>query len=210
MQEPAGTTPMNRFEHSERRARTVAGLLERLGNSVYGDAYGDGLKPAQWSALRYFAAANRFSRTNSAFASYHGTTSAAASQTITALVERNLLRRRRDPADGRKYHLSLTSKAQRLIAADPMARLSRAAASLNPGELEVLAQKLEKVLARILEARTAKTFGYCEDCRFLACRRRSGAAADAYSCTQADEALSATELTELCINFAAREPAAAG
>jgi len=200
---------MNRSEHSERHARTVAGLLERLGNNVYGDAYGDGLKPAQWSALRYFAAANRFSRTSSAFAIYHGTTSAAASQTIAALVERNLLRRRRDPVDGRKYHLSLTTRAERLIAADPIVRLSHAVATLQPGDLEVLAQKLEKILTKILESKTAKTFGYCEDCRFLACRRRGGAAGNTYSCTQADEALSATELTELCINFAAREPAAA-
>ncbi len=55
-------------------SRSVAALVERLSHCAYRDAYRDGLKPAQWSALRYFSNANRFSQTTSAFARYQGIT----------------------------------------------------------------------------------------------------------------------------------------
>jgi DNA-binding MarR family transcriptional regulator len=145
------------------KPHTVAGLVERLSHSVHGEAYRDGLKPAQWSALRYFAKANRFSRTTSAFANYHGTTAAAASQTITSLVEKALLRRTRDTVDKRKHHLNLTAKAFGLLGSDPIAGLTRAATALDHGELKALARCLEKMLAGLLTEQTGKKFGKCQD-----------------------------------------------
>ncbi|MFB6261826.1 MAG: MarR family transcriptional regulator, partial [Thiohalorhabdaceae bacterium] len=60
-----------------------------------------GLTPAQWSALRFFASANRFSRTVSAFAAYNVTSRGTASQTIKALERHGYLRRETVTADKR-------------------------------------------------------------------------------------------------------------
>jgi DNA-binding MarR family transcriptional regulator len=81
-------------EKSSAPERVVAELVEQLGHCACSEAFQGGLNPAQWSALRYIERANRFSRTVSAFARYHGTTRGTASQTIRALVQKGFLRRR--------------------------------------------------------------------------------------------------------------------
>ncbi len=62
------------LEQSPAPEQAVAELMEQLGHCACSEAFSAGLNPAQWSALRYFQRANRFSRTVSAFAQYHGTT----------------------------------------------------------------------------------------------------------------------------------------
>ena len=48
-------------------ARETAELLLLVGRRVQAEGYDGELSPAQWMALRYFARANPFSRTPSAF-----------------------------------------------------------------------------------------------------------------------------------------------
>jgi hypothetical protein len=48
-------------------ARETAELLLLVGRLVQADGYEGKLSPAQWMALRFFARANSFSRTPSAF-----------------------------------------------------------------------------------------------------------------------------------------------
>ena len=67
-------------------SRVVAELILHLGRIASGDGLVGGLTPVQWTGLRYFARANRFSRTPSAFAAFHGTTRGTASQTVKGLV----------------------------------------------------------------------------------------------------------------------------
>ena len=70
-----------------RNATEFADLVLQLGRAAYADCAAGGLTQAQWIAMRYFARANRFSRTVSGFADFHGTTRGTASQTIKSLVE---------------------------------------------------------------------------------------------------------------------------
>ena len=79
----------------------LAQMLLHLGRLAHGDVKVAGLTPAQWTVLRYFSSANRFSRTASAFASFHGTTRGTASQTIKSLVAKGDLERIRSKRDGR-------------------------------------------------------------------------------------------------------------
>jgi len=44
-------------------SQAIADLVYHLGRIATGDGLVEGLTAAQWSALRYFAQANRFSRT---------------------------------------------------------------------------------------------------------------------------------------------------
>ena len=55
-------------------ARQTAELLLLVGRLVQAEGYDGELSPAQWMALRYFARANPFSRTPSAFAAFLATT----------------------------------------------------------------------------------------------------------------------------------------
>jgi hypothetical protein len=82
-------------------ARETAELLLLLGRLVQADGYDGELSPAQWMALRFFARANSFSRTPSAFAEFQATTRGTASQAIKALEAGGYLVRRRSEADGR-------------------------------------------------------------------------------------------------------------
>src|SRR5258708_19226642 len=61
--------------------------------------YDGELSPAQWMALRFFARANSFSRTPSAFAEFQATTRGTASQAIKALEAGGDLVRQRSEAD---------------------------------------------------------------------------------------------------------------
>ncbi len=82
-------------------ATQAADMIARLGWLSYSQGFVCGLTAAQWTALRYFARANCFSRTVSAFADYHATTRGTASQTVKSLVTQGLLTRTRSKSDAR-------------------------------------------------------------------------------------------------------------
>jgi DNA-binding MarR family transcriptional regulator len=117
-------------------SRIIADLVFHLGRIASGEGLAEGLTPAQWAVLRYFARANRFSRTPSAFAAFHGTTRGTASQMIKNLEIQGYLTRMRSDADGRSTRLDLTDKARDILSNDPFEALVRAANALPQGGLE--------------------------------------------------------------------------
>ena len=98
-------------------ARETAELLLLVGRLVQADGYDGELSPAQWMALRFFARANSFSRTPSAFAEFQATTRGTASQAIKALEAGGYLIRQRSQADGRSVTLRLTDKGREVVGA---------------------------------------------------------------------------------------------
>src|SRR5437588_12906782 len=108
-------------------AREAAELLLLMGRLVQAEGYQGGLSPAQWMALRFFARANSFSCTPSAFAEFQATTRGTASQAIKALEAGAYLVRQRSEADGRSVSLRLTNKRKKAHAHDPSEVLVRAA-----------------------------------------------------------------------------------
>src|SRR6516165_6731346 len=83
------------FDEAIMSARETAELLLLLGRLVQTEGYDGQLSPAQWMALRFFARANSFSRTPSAFAEFQATTRGTASQAIKALEAGGYLLRQR-------------------------------------------------------------------------------------------------------------------
>ena len=183
------------------KSRSVAALVDRLSHSTSGDSYRNGLKPAQWSALRYFSNANRFSSTASAFARYQGISLGAASQTIGTLVDKRLLKRTRDITDKRQYNLRLTAKAEKLTVIDPIRTLVGAAFELGEGERATTMAALEKMLGNLLREKGGAYFGHCHDCRYLQCARGKGRVADSFWCTNLKQALNSEDLKKICVNF---------
>ena len=187
-------------------SRIIADLVLHLGRMASGDGLAEGLTAAQWAALRYFARANRFSRTPSAFAAFHGTTRGTASQTIKSLETQGYLTRTRSEADGRSARLDLIDKASTILAHDPFEALVRAADKLPPSLRGHFVSTLQRMLHQVARERGASTFGTCTSCEHLegdGCCREGQAP---FACGFMDEPLLAKELDELCINFVPGKP----
>jgi DNA-binding MarR family transcriptional regulator len=148
-------------------ARETAELLLLVGRLVQADSYEGELSPAQWMALRFFARANSFSRTPSAFAEFQATTRGTASQAIKALAAGGYLVRQRSQADGRSVTLRLTDKGHEVIARDPFEVLVRAVDSLDAQEQAAMRDALHQVLTTIAASGAHRHFGVCQDCAYL-------------------------------------------
>lgn len=180
----------------------LADLLVHVSRQVaHGPA--SGLSGAQWSALRFFAHANRFSRQPSAFASYHGTTRGTASQTVKSLVKLGYLEKHPSQSDGRSVTFNITEAGASVLESDPQKALVRALESLDPENKEVLHQTLA-VLDASLKSGTAgakQRFGNCTDCRYY----EAGSSATGICHFQSNVALvAAEEVGQLCCRFSPR------
>lgn len=182
-------------------SRIIAELILHLGRIASGDGLVGGLTPVQWAGLRYFARANRFSRTPSAYASFYGSTRGTASQTIKGLVVGGYLKQSRSKTDGRSVRLDLTKKARALLKDDPLEALVRAADALPPGVRGSFSAVLQRLLGRVAAAAGKPLFGTCETCVHF---KGSGCCQEGmspYECGFVNEPLTADELEQLCINF---------
>ncbi|MBW7930435.1 MAG: MarR family transcriptional regulator [Gammaproteobacteria bacterium] len=174
--------------------RRVAELALQLGRAAYGESSAAGLTPAQWMALRFFARANRFSRTVSAFAEFHSTTRGTASQTVKSLVERGFLTRTRCTRDRRSTTFDLTEQARRQLMADPFEAVVEAAAVLSPAQRDRTARGLQLVLHRLSANRERPALGACARCGHLGRGVERG-----FTCQLMQEPLSAAETEQLCV-----------
>ena len=187
-------------------SRVIAELVLHLGCIASGEGLVKGLTPAQWTVLRYFARANRFSRTPSAFAAFHSITRGTASQTIKNLETQGYLTRTRSAADGRSIRLDLTDKARAILVNDLFEALVRAADALPPGVRGDFANALQRILGQVASERGKPPFGTCASCKHLeddGCFREGQAP---YACGFASGPLLLEELDELCIYFAPGKP----
>jgi DNA-binding MarR family transcriptional regulator len=181
--------------------RALAELVAQLGRIAYGEGFVDGLTPAQWTALRYYARANRFSRTVSAFAEFHATSRGTASQTVKSLVNQGYLTRTRSERDGRSARLDVTEKGKAALADDPLEILVGAAQALSPTARMSLESALERMVRYVARERGRCPFGMCPSCLHL---RGDGSCVKGrppYECGFLDEPLEEAELDRVCVNF---------
>lgn len=182
-------------------SRAIAELVLHLGRIASAEALVEGLTPVQWAGLRYFARANRFSRTPSAFAAFHGTTRGTASQTIKNLEAQGFLARMRSETDRRSVHLVLTEKARAILENDLFETLVRAVETLPLGGRGQFASALQRVLGQVALERGLPTFGNCASCTHLKGDDCSREQQQSYACGFSSEPLRLEELDGICINF---------
>jgi DNA-binding MarR family transcriptional regulator len=187
-------------------SRAIAELVFHLGRIASGEGLGEGLTAAQWAALRYFAQANRFSRTPSAFAAFHATTRGTASQTIKSLETQGYLTRMRSEEDRRSVRLVLTEKARGILANDPFESLVRAADSLPPSIQGHFANALQNMLGQVAQERGKPPFGTCTSCQYLESDECSRKGPTPYACGFTSEPLELEELDGICIDFVPGKP----
>jgi DNA-binding MarR family transcriptional regulator len=189
------------IEKHESSDRALAELVAQLGRIAYGEGLVGGLTPAQWTALRYYARANRFSRTVSAFAEFHATSRGTASQTVKSLVNQGYLTRTRSERDGRSARLDVTEKSKAALADDPLEILVGAAQALSPTARMSLESALERMVRYVAREHGRCPFGMCPSCLHL---RGDGSCVEGrppYECGFLDEPLEEAELDRVCVNF---------
>lgn len=120
----------------------VADVIEHIGRRLQSLAYSESLNPAQWTLLRFLARSNPSARTPTGFARFHMTTKSAATQTIEALLRKNLIRCGPHPHDQRAKLLELTPEGLRALQRDPMNDLVSALETLPEADLHELARLL--------------------------------------------------------------------
>jgi DNA-binding MarR family transcriptional regulator len=177
--------------------------LVRLVRLAYAEPSGPGLTATQWMVLRYFARANRFSRTVSAFAEYHASTRGTASQTIKGLVQRGYLTRTRSNIDGRSVRLDLTERGRAALTADPCARLDAIVRALPAEQLERLASGVQSLARALATSLRRPDFGRCGRCRYFT-DQSSDAGRPVAVCSQLGAEITAEDLAaSLCIGHSA-------
>ena len=137
-------------------ARATAEVMAQVLRTTASLAFTEGLNPAQWAALRYFAQATPSARSVVAFARYHGTTKGTASQTIAALLKKGLLDRSRGERDRRTVNLELTPAGRLVLEHDPINELAAAIAALGDAHHQHLAEGLDQMLRTLLTRRARR------------------------------------------------------
>jgi DNA-binding MarR family transcriptional regulator len=183
-------------------ARETAELLLLVGRLVQAGGYDGKLSPAQWMALRYFARANTFSRTPSAFAEFQATTRGTASQAIKALEAGGYLVRQRSKADGRSVSLRLTSKGKKALARDPFEVLVRAVNLLDAKERTAMHHAMHQVLTTLAATGAHRCFGVCQDCTYLSGETRCNlTSSSAPKCLLLGVPIEPEDVDLLCVHF---------
>jgi DNA-binding MarR family transcriptional regulator len=125
---------------------TLLELLELAGRSMHSIGYTEGLYPAQWTALRFFAKAPDGSRTASALARFQGFANGPVSRTVRTLISKNLLRKTEPQPAGRAEHLEITDHARSLLDHDPTAAIGEVMQQLSETERAALERALKAVI----------------------------------------------------------------
>ncbi|WP_439560643.1 MarR family winged helix-turn-helix transcriptional regulator [Roseinatronobacter sp.] len=153
------------------------------------------LTAAQWTALRFFARANRFSRTPSAFSEFHSTTRGTASQTVKSLVTLGLLQRQNNTADARSTLIEVTQAGHDMLRQDPLGDLRRVLSALPEDLQRSLQVALQRATTSLATLRQVPTFGTCADCSH--CKEGT----DTAYCHCTESMLTRPEMGSFCIDF---------
>ncbi|NUB24750.1 MarR family winged helix-turn-helix transcriptional regulator [Azospirillum brasilense] len=134
----------------------LATVVENTSRLLHASGHAEGLYPAQWVALRYFAEVSEAQRTASALARYQDLAIASVARTVVTLVDKGLLTKRPNPRDARADLLELTEKGRELLKSDPRLALERALAEIADQDIEAYARTATKLLQRLLELRQGR------------------------------------------------------
>lgn len=188
-------------------ALEIGELLLQLSRGLLAEREGDNLTSAQWLALRFFARANVFSRTLSGLAAYQATTRGTASQTIKLLERRGYLKRDKSVYDGRSSILTVTDKAHKRLAADPLVSIFNDIDQLDPKKQELLRNILRGLVGQLGGDDRRQAVGSCRDCIFLLIRRLTAQGNSIqvnFFCKCVGMPVKECELGLLCTSFQAR------
>jgi DNA-binding MarR family transcriptional regulator len=174
-------------------------LLDRASRLVHSLQQAEGLRPAQWEALRYLGQANRYSRSPSAVTAFLHATRSPVSQVINTLVARGLVEREPNPRDKRGVYLKVTEKGRHVLQRDPLNRVSAAVYALEDPAREAIEFGLDKFIGELQRGRAHPTFGICDSCRHFRSGDAAGEVGGPHRCGLTHEPLSEDDSRMICV-----------
>ncbi|QPJ62956.1 MAG: MarR family transcriptional regulator [Candidatus Nitronauta litoralis] len=155
------------------------------------------LHPIQLNALFYLHRCNRYSDTHQGVSDYFGLTKGTVSQTLKSLESKGLIQKKKDMADGRVFHLKVTSEGIKVIEKFlPTQTGEKALKKLPERTQKQLLENLRLLLQAMQKSNAMRPFGICRNCRF---NQKKGAGR--YFCGLTEEALSRTDIELLCREY---------
>ncbi|WP_282604363.1 MarR family winged helix-turn-helix transcriptional regulator [Pelagibius sp. Alg239-R121] len=124
-------------------------LLEQTARSIYDKRGPADIHPGQWSALRYFARANRKARTVAGLATFLGVTRGPASRATTSLVKQGFLSSEVNEQDRRSPLFTITEKGDNVLKDAPIIRLASAISAMERKQRMDLAESLEQLYSSL-------------------------------------------------------------
>ncbi|MEJ6395934.1 MarR family transcriptional regulator [Gymnodinialimonas sp. 2305UL16-5] len=173
----------------------IAELLVHVARAARSEDGKSELTAAQWTCLRFFARANRDTRTPSNFASFQATTRGTASQIIKSLEKRGVIVRRQSDRDKRSVCFDLTQAGRDILVKDPLSDLMRVIDDLSVEERNRFLKTLSRLASTLAEAREVPAFGTCTDCSHFSTTGGTGYCA----CLSAE--LATDEIDKLCASY---------
>ena len=170
----------------------IINLIERLGRFARSAQHGEGMKPAQWEALRFISRDNRYSRTPGALADFLSSTRGTVSQTLIALEKKGLISRKTHSSDARVKQLELTEKGRDLIEHNPLHILEVAVSSVGDEPA------LEQVLKNLIRQNGNHQFGVCQNCRHFGVNDHMEHAKGPHRCGLSGEPLDELDSNQIC------------
>jgi DNA-binding MarR family transcriptional regulator len=125
---------------------SAARLIENLARALHSHGHADGLYPAQWAALRYFATAKTPHDTAMSLANYQGLAFGSVARTVRTMIDKGFLRKDGSAGRGRAEKIAVTEDGQLLLKRDPLRDVARALDTLSPEQLAALASASEAIL----------------------------------------------------------------
>ncbi|HEX7006108.1 MAG TPA: MarR family transcriptional regulator [Alphaproteobacteria bacterium] len=174
-------------------------LLDRVSRLIHSLQQAEGLRPAQWEALRYLSQANRYSRSPSAVTAFLHATRSPVSQVINSLVARGLVDRHPNPRDKRGVCLSVTEKGRDVLQRDPLNRVSAAVYALEDSAREAIEFGLGSLLSEMQRGRRYHAFGVCGTCRYFQPDSAHGEPGGPHRCGLTLEPLSYEDSLQICV-----------
>jgi len=124
-------------------------LFELAARSLHSAGHADGLYPAQWTALRYLAAASPAERTASKLARFQQMAAGPVNRTVRTLVAKGLVVEAGMAGHHRSKQLDLTDEGRALIARDPLRAVDAEFADMPERDARIVAAALGRIISAL-------------------------------------------------------------
>jgi len=176
-------------------------LIERIANVLRAKRWRAGrefgLQPVHLQVLDYLNQCNRYSDTSVVLGKYLGITKGTLSQSISLLVNKDLLKKVGDENDKRIIHLKLTELGLASIAQMDFANMTdQLEHELSTTDIDMIHRYLQLLLSRMQKPELSSSFGVCRTCKHFVTF-----ADNHYQCGLTKEELSQEEIEQICHEY---------
>jgi DNA-binding MarR family transcriptional regulator len=134
---------------SQQRTEALTRLIDQLARHLHSAGHSEGLFPAQWAAMRYFARVPAQHRTAMHLSRFQGLAFGPVSRSVRTLIQKGYLVKAGSAGRGRAEMIEVTPSGLALLERDPLRVVNSAVANLSLADRTVMAEGLGRVMAAL-------------------------------------------------------------